>query len=137
MNKDKKNTLSEEDRDLWNLITKNDKKYKISNYLSIKNKNTNEIKEDKKKIKNLSLKEKINIFEKKIIEKQEKREPILQERKKVMETLNPEKTPSGISLRQAENLRRGKLKPEKTIDLHGFIRLSSSSIYNFLDCINT
>ena len=125
MNKDKKNTLSEEDRDLWNLITKNDKKYKISNYLSIKNKNTNEIKEDKKKIKNLSLKEKINIFEKKIIEKQEKREPILQERKKVMETLNPEKTPSGISLRQAENLRRGKLKPEKTIDLHGFTSIQA------------
>ena len=125
MNKDKKNTLTEEDRDLWNLITKNDKKYKISNYLSIKNKNTNEIKEDKKKIKNLSLKEKINIFEKKIIEKQEKREPILQERKKVMETLNPEKTPSGISLRQAENLRRGKLKPEKTIDLHGFTSIQA------------
>ena len=125
MNKDKKNTLSEEDRELWNLITKNDKKYKISNYLSIKNKNTNEIKEDKKKIKNLSLKEKINIFEKKIIEKQEKREPILQERKKVMETLNPEKTPSGISLRQAENLRRGKLKPEKTIDLHGFTSIQA------------
>ena len=30
MNKDKKNMLSEEDRELWNLITKNDKKYKIS-----------------------------------------------------------------------------------------------------------
>ena len=30
MNKDKKNMLSEEDRELWNLITKNDKKYKTS-----------------------------------------------------------------------------------------------------------
>ena len=65
MNKDKKNMLSEEDRELWNLITKNDKKYKISNYLSNKNINTKEIKEDKKKRKNLSLKEKINIVEKK------------------------------------------------------------------------
>ena len=42
------------------------------NYLSNKNINTKEIKEDKKKRKNLSLKEKINIVEKKIIEKQEK-----------------------------------------------------------------
>ena len=125
MNKDKKNMLSEEDRELWNLITKNDKKYKTSNYLRNKSINTKEIKEDKKKRKNLSLKDKINIVEKKIIEKEEKREPILQKRKKLMEILNPEKIPSGISLRQAENLRRGKLKPEKTIDLHGFTSIQA------------
>ena len=125
MNKDKKNMLSEEDRELWNLITKNDKKYKTSNYLRNKSINTKEIKEDKKKRKNLSLKDKINIVEKKIIEKQEKREPKLQESKKVMEILNPEKIPSGISLRQAENLRRGKLKPEETIDLHGFTSIQA------------
>ena len=46
MNKDKKNMLSEEDRELWNLITKNDKKYKTSNYLRNKSINTKEIKED-------------------------------------------------------------------------------------------
>ena len=44
-----------------------------------------------------------------------------------IEDLNPSKIPSGISLNQANNFKRGKLRPEKTYDLHGYTQYRAHS----------
>ena len=109
-NKDKIDRNKEE-IELWESITKNDKKYKKHNYFL----STPAVKKNKitKRKPNLNIDKVETQVNKTISSKHIKREEKLEE-------LYPDKIPSGISLKQAENLKRGKLKPEIIIDLHGY-----------------
>ena len=47
-----------------------------------------------------------------------------------IQELDPRKTPSGISASQADKLKKGKIRPERTIDLHGFTQFRAHSYIN-------
>lgn len=106
-----KTDIEKEELELWKEVTKKDKKYNKNSYLHL----------DKviKKPKFNKKKANLNIFKEK---KDEKiiAKVIKKDKKIKLENLSPDKIPSGISLRQAEKLKRGQLKPELIIDLHGF-----------------
>ena len=111
-----KTDRNKEEIELWESITKNDKKYKKNNYFS----STPSVKKNKitKKKPNLNFDKVEMQVNKTISSKHIKKEEKL-------EKLYPDKIPSGISLRQAENLKRGKLKPEIIIDLHGYTAIQA------------
>ena len=111
-----KTDRNKEEIELWESITKNDKKYKKNNYFS----STPSVKKNKitKKKPNLNFDKVETQVNKTISSKHIKKEEKL-------EKLYPDKIPSGISLRQAENLKRGKLKPEIIIDLHGYTAIQA------------
>jgi len=114
MTENKNKQLSNEDSDLWELITKKDKKYSSSNKFVPKKKSTkkNNVTFNKSKpdLTTRNIKEnkptKKGLIERKIVHKEQ--------------DLDPAKIPSGISLSQAERLSRGETRPEEQIDLHGF-----------------
>jgi len=112
-----KTDMNKEEKELWESITKNDKKYKKNNYFL----STPAVKKNKitKKKPNLSF----NKAEEKQVHKTKSSKIRIKEEK--LENLYPDKIPSGISLRQAENLKRGKLKPEIIIDLHGYTSIQA------------
>tara|TARA_B110000881_G_scaffold176224_1_gene161108 strand:+ start:346 stop:936 length:591 start_codon:yes stop_codon:yes gene_type:complete len=124
MQKDNKNNTISKDDELWNNITKNDKKYVKSNRFVIKGSNSIEKKfKTKTKIKpemsnNETAKENI------------KNDIMALKKNTNIQELDPRKTPSGISASQADKLKKGKIRPERTIDLHGFTQFRAHSYIN-------
>ena len=124
MQKDNKNNTISKDDELWNNITKNDKKYVKSNRFVTKKLNSMEkILKTKKNSKpvmpnNESIKENI------------KNDIISIKKNTNIQELDPRKTPSGISASQADKLKKGKIRPERTIDLHGFTQFRAHSYIN-------
>ena len=113
----KNNTSNISDKELWDKITKKDKKYSKSNRVIFsKNKpvkiekNVNEKNKLKKFVEAPAIKKEITINK------------LLEEK-----YLDPKEIPAGISLNQAENLKKGKIRPEVEIDLHGFTQEKANS----------
>ena len=107
----KKEISNNNDNELWENVTKKDKKYSKSNNVFFRKaspakfkKNTQASKTPDKIIKN------------KIINKENIKTINLTK----VENLDPLVIPAGISLNQAESLKRGNIRPEVKIDLHGF-----------------
>ena len=124
MHKDKKNNIISNDDELWNNITKNDKKYIKSNRFVTKNVNS-----VKKKLntKNNMKHETVN---NESIKKDIKSDITIAKNSRNIQELDPKIIPSGISASQADKLRKGKIRPERTIDLHGFTQLRAHSYIN-------
>ena len=124
MHKDKKNNIISNDDELWNNITKNDKKYIKSNRFVTKNVNS-----VKKKLntKNNMKHETVN---NESIKKDIKSDITIAKNIRNIQELDPKIIPSGISASQADKLRKGKIRPERTIDLHGFTQLRAHSYIN-------
>lgn len=106
--------MNTEDDELWKEITKKDKKYSKSNRVVFSN--TRKIRSkpsyDNKKNNFINFKKEDN---------DEKEIKTIVKEKYIREiNLEPNVIPSGISLKQAENLKKGKIRPEVKIDLHGF-----------------
>ena len=124
MQKDNKNNTISKDDELWNNITKNDKKYVKSNRFVIKGSNFIEKKfKTKTKIKsempnNETAKENI------------KNDTMALKKNTNIQELDPRKIPSGISASQADKFKKGKIRPERTIDLHGFTQFRAHSYIN-------
>ncbi len=124
MIKNKKNNFSEEDSYLWEKVTNKTKKYKNSNRIILSNKE-----ELKKPIKKEAIKatnKSKDIFNKIASKKQ----AALIKTKNNMEALDPLEIPSGISLKQAQDLKKGKLRPEKIYDLHGYTQFRAHNYLN-------
>jgi DNA-nicking Smr family endonuclease len=124
MHKDKKNNIISNDDELWNNITKNDKKYIKSNRFVTKNVNS-----VKKKLntKNNMKHETVN---NESIKNDSKSDITIDKNNTNIQELDPKIIPSGISASQADKLRKGKIRPERTIDLHGFTQLRAHSYIN-------
>ena len=124
MHKDKKNNIISNDDELWNNITKNDKKYIKSNRFVTKNVNS-----VKKKLntKNNMKHETVN---NESIKNDSKSDITIAKNSRNIQELDPKIIPSGISASQADKLRKGKIRPERTIDLHGFTQLRAHSYIN-------
>jgi len=124
MQKDNKNNTISKDDELWNNITKNDKKYVKSNRFVIKGSSSIEKKfKTKTKIKpeisnNETAKENI------------KNDTMALKKNTNIQELDPRKIPSGISASQADKFKKGKIRPERTIDLHGFTQFRAHSYIN-------
>ena len=123
MHKDKKNNIISNDDELWNNITKNDKKYIKSNRFVTKNVNS---------VKNLNTKNnmKHETVNNESIKKDIKSDITIAKNNTNIQELDPKIIPSGISASQADKLRKGKIRPERTIDLHGFTQLRAHSYIN-------
>ena len=124
MQKDKKINSIIEDDDLWKSITKNDKKY---------------IKANRHVDEKLNSEKKINITRNQgnpLVTNNEanknnrKNESVPVKNNRKIQELDPKKVPSGISASQAEKLKKGKIRPERTIDLHGFTQFRAHSYIN-------
>ena len=131
--KDKINKTVNKDNELWNLVTKKDKKYEKANRVVSKklesNKNifiTKEPAEPK-------------LINKKVIKNSFSREePIIKKNNINNQDLDPQKRPSGISASQADKLKKGKIRPEKIFDLHGYTQFRAHNYINeeLLKCYN-
>jgi len=124
MQNDNKNNSIIEDDDLWESITKNDKKYIKANRHVYKKLNS------EKKI-NIIINQKNPLVTNTQVNKNNIKTvstPVNKNRK--IEELDPKKVPSGISASQAEKLKKGKIRPERTIDLHGFTQFRAHSYIN-------
>ena len=124
MHKDKKNNIISNDDELWNNITKNDKKYIKSNRFVTKNVNS-----VKKKL-NTKNNMKHETANNESIKKDIKSDITIAKNSRNIQELDPKIIPSGISASQADKLRKGKIRPERTIDLHGFTQLRAHSYIN-------
>ena len=124
MHKDKKNNIISNDDELWNNITKNDKKYIKSNRFVTKNVNS------VKKILNTKDNMKHETVNNESIKKDIKSDITIAKNIRNIQELDPKIIPSGISASQADKLRKGKIRPERTIDLHGFTQLRAHSYIN-------
>ena len=124
MQKDNKNKSIIKDDDLWKSVTKNDKKYiKANRHVDEKlnsekkiniTRNQRNLLETNKEANKNNIKIEITSF---------KNNTNIQE-------LDPKIIPSGISASQADKLKKGKIRPERTIDLHGFTQLRAHSYIN-------
>mgnify|MGYP006212065429 FL=1 len=124
MQKDNKNNTISKDDELWNNITKNDKKYIKSNRFVIKGSNSIEKKfKTKTKIKS-------EMSNNETPKKNIKNDIMALKKNTSIQELDPRKTPSGISASQADKLKKGKIRPERTIDLHGFTQFRAHSYIN-------
>ena len=124
MQKDNKNNTISKDDELWNNITKNDKKYVKSNRFVIKGSNSIEKKfKTKTKIKS-------EMSNNETPKKNIKNDIMALKKNISIQELDPRKTPSGISASQADKLKKGKIRPERTIDLHGFTQFRAHSYIN-------
>ena len=124
MHKDKKNNIISNDDELWNNITKNDKKYIKSNRFVTKNVNS-----VKKKL-NTKNNMKHETANNESIKNDSKSDITIAKNNTNIQELDPKIIPSGISASQADKLRKGKIRPERTIDLHGFTQLRAHSYIN-------
>ena len=118
MVKNKNNNLSDEDNKLWETVSNKAVKYKKTNRIILS---------DKVEIKTQPLKEEIQSVAKKkdILNKTKfNKEKNFIINKNNLENLDPRQIPSGISLKQAQDLKKGKLRPEKIYDLHGYTPVS-------------
>jgi len=123
MTENKNKQLTNEEDALWKLITKKDKKYSSSNKFVQKNKSSEK--------KNITINKNKSGLTAIILKENKPSRKVMVERKVLNkeQELDPNKIPSGISLRQAERLLRGKIRPEEEIDLHGF---TQSGAHNYL-----
>ena len=64
------------------------------------------------------------------IKNDSKNDITIDRKNKNIQELDPKIIPSGISASQADKLRKGKIRPERTIDLHGFTQLRAHSYIN-------
>lgn len=113
----KNNTSNISDKELWDKITKKDKKYSKSNRVIFNKSKPAKIE------KNVNEKNKLKKFvEAPAIKKEITINKLLEEK-----YLDPKEIPAGISLNQAENLKKGKIRPEVEIDLHGFTQEKANS----------
>ena len=113
----KNNTSNISDKELWDKITKKDKKYSKSNRVIFKKSKLDKIE------KNINEKNKL----KKFVEAPAIKEEIIINKLLEEKYLDPKEIPAGISLNQAENLKKGKIRPEVEIDLHGFTQEKANS----------
>ena len=124
MIKDKNNNFSDEDKDLWETVSNRTKKYEKTNRI-IFNNNPEIFKPHRKQpIKEGNKKESIFIKEK------NKKQPDLVNVKSNLEILDPKEIPTGISLKQAQDIKKGKLRPEKVYDLHGYTQYGAHNYLN-------
>ena len=133
MSKDNKNNITNKEDDLWNLVTKNDKKYGKTNRVVSKKQEGIKIititknHTESKLPTNKDLKKNVN-------------NDILDVKNNNINIneLDPNKEPSGISASQADKLKKGKIRPEKIIDLHGYTQFRAHSYINneLLKCYN-
>ena len=123
MKKNKNNNFSDADAKLWASVSSKTKKYKEPNRIILSRKQEF-IKPLKKE--SISDDKKQNI----INEIKIKKEAVKLEKKKELEGLDPKKIPSGISLKQAQDLKKGKLRPEKVYDLHGYTQFRAHNYLN-------
>jgi len=133
MPKDNKNNITNKEDDLWNLVTKNDKKYTKTN--RVVSKKQESIKKSTIIKNHTESKVPINKAFKKNVNND-----ILDVKNKNIniQELNPNKEPSGISASQADKLKKGKIRPEKIIDLHGYTQFRAHTYINdeLLKCYN-
>mgnify|MGYP001261045309 CR=1 FL=1 len=113
----KNNTSNISDKELWDKITKKDKKYSKTNRVIFKKSKLDKIE------KNINEKNKL----KKFVEAPAIKEEIIINKLLEEKYLDPKEIPAGISLNQAENLKKGKIRPEVEIDLHGFTQEKANS----------
>jgi DNA-nicking Smr family endonuclease len=124
MQKDNKNSTISKDDELWDNVTKNDKKYVKSNRFVTKNLNSIE---KTLKTKNHN---KPTMPNNEFIKENIKNDIIAIKKNINIQELDPRKIPSGISASQADKFKKGKIRPERTIDLHGFTQFRAHSYIN-------
>ena len=123
MVKNKNNNFSEADAKLWESVSSKAKKYKKPNRIIL-----NSEKEIIRPIKKEATSENKR---KDIIDKIKiKKEALRTNTKNNLEGLDPKKIPPGISLKQAQDLKKGKLRPEKVYDLHGYTQFRAHNYLN-------
>lgn len=123
MIKNKNDNFSEADAKLWDSVSSKAKKYKKPNRIILG--------ADKTIIKPIRKEDIIDKNKKEIIKKIKiKKEAIRVEKKNELEGLDPKKIPAGISLKQAQDLKKGKLRPEKIYDLHGYTQFRAHNYLN-------
>ena len=133
MQKNNKNNSISKDDELWKNITKNDKKYVKANRFVDKN-----LKSLKSTLKNKN-NSKPEALNNETIKNNIKEHITAVKNNINTQELDPKKIPSGISASQADKLKKGKIRPEKTIDLHGFTQFRAHSYINeeILKCYNS
>ena len=124
MQKDNENSTISKDDELWDNVTKNDKKYVKSNRFVTKNLNSFE---ETLKTKKHS---KPTMPNNEFIKENIKNDIIAIKKNINIQELDPRKIPSGISASQADKFKKGKIRPERTIDLHGFTQFRAHSYIN-------
>ena len=132
MIKNKNDNFSEADAKLWDSVSSKAKKYKKPNRIILG--------ADKTIIKPIRKEDIIDKNKKEIIKKIKiKKEAIRVEKKNELEGLDPKKIPAGISLKQAQDLKKGKLRPERVYDLHGYTQFRAHNYLNdeIIKCYKT
>ena len=124
MQKDNKNKSIIKDDDLWKSVTKNDKKYVKAN------RHVDEKLNSEKKINITRNQRNLLVTNKEANKNNIKIESTFFKNNTNIQELDPKKIPSGISASQADKLKKGKIRPERTIDLHGFTQLRAHSYIN-------
>ena len=124
MQKDNKNKSIIKDDDLWKSVTKNDKKYVKAN------RHVDEKLNSEKKINITRNQRNLLVTNKEANKNNIKIESASFKNNTNVQELDPKKIPSGISASQADKLKKGKIRPERTIDLHGFTQLRAHSYIN-------
>lgn len=124
MIKDKNNNFSDEDKDLWETISNKTKKYEKTNRIIFNNK------PDIRKPYRKQVIQKNNSKGSTVIKEQHQKEKPLVDIKGNLETLDPKEIPSGISLKQAQDIKKGKFRPEKVYDLHGYTQYGAHNYLN-------
>ena len=124
MTKENNNNFSEDDKDLWETVSKKTKKYEKTNRIVFNNKP-----EIRKPIQKQVI-EKSNKRESTFIKEKNKKEMPLVNIKGNLEALDPKEIPTGISLKQAQDIKKGKFRPEKVYDLHGYTQYGAHNYLN-------
>ena len=123
MTKNKNNNFSDSDAKLWDSVSSKAKKYKKPNRIILSR--------EKEIIKPIKKDVIIDNKRKEIIKKIKiKKETISVETENKLEGLDPKTIPAGISLKQAQELKKGKLRPEKIYDLHGYTQFRAHNYLN-------
>ena len=121
MQKSYKNNNVIKDDDLWKSVTKNDIKYIKAN------RHVDEKLNSEKKINITRNQRNLLVTNKEANKNNIKIETTSFKNNTNIQELDPKIIPSGISASQADKLKKGKIRPEKTIDLHGFTQLRAHS----------
>ena len=124
MHKNNKNNSIIKDDDLWDSVTKNDKKYVKAN------RHVDEKLNSEKKINITRNQRNLLVTNKEANKNNIKIDSTSFKNNTNVQELDPKKIPSGISASQADKLKKGKIRPERTIDLHGFTQLRAHSYIN-------
>ena len=124
MQKNNKNNSLIKDDDLWKSVTKNDKKYIKAN------RHVDEKLNSEKKINITRNQRNLLVINKEVYKNNIKIESKSFKNNTNIQELDPKIIPSGISASQADKLKKGKIRPERTIDLHGFTQLRAHSYIN-------